>query len=79
MTTDSSQSRSIVVLGGGVIGLTIAHVLSEDPSCAITVIARELPEHHMQSGGWASPWAGANWSPLGEYDERKVKWEKETV
>ena len=74
------------------IGLTIAHVLS-DPARAngdnsnnvaprkITVIARELPiDEHLTSQGWASPWAGANWSPLGEYeDERKVKWEKETV
>ncbi|KZT27602.1 DAO-domain-containing protein [Neolentinus lepideus HHB14362 ss-1] len=32
----------------------------------------------MDSQAWASPWAGANWSPMGDYDERKYKWESHT-
>ncbi|OCB85621.1 FAD dependent oxidoreductase [Sanghuangporus baumii] len=71
-------SRSIVVLGAGVIGLTIAHVLSDDPGNKVTIVARELPGDHLFSQGWSSPWAGANWSPLGVFNERKLKWEKAT-
>lgn len=35
--------KSVVVLGAGVIGLTIAYVLSEDPANRITIVARDLP------------------------------------
>ena len=74
-----AQQRTILVLGSGVIGLTAAHVLSEDPANKITVLARELVDH-FSSQGWASPWAGANWSPLGPYeDERQLRWEKTTL
>ena len=85
-STDTVQSnasrKKIVIIGAGVIGLTIAHVLSEPSDSAqrspdeIIVVARELLEEDkrdLRSGAWASPWAGANWSPLGEYDSRKVK------
>ncbi|KAL5518788.1 hypothetical protein ACEPAH_471 [Sanghuangporus vaninii] len=71
-------SRSIIVLGAGVIGLTIAHVLSDDPGKKVTIVARELPGDHLFSQGWSSPWAGANWSPLCVFNERKLKWEKAT-
>ena len=40
-----TQQRTIFVLGSGVIGLTAAHVLSEDPANKITVLARELVDH----------------------------------
>lgn len=76
--SSSHSCRPIVVLGAGVIGLTIAHVLSDDPLNKVTVVARELSDEHLLSQGWSSPWAGANWSPLGAFDERKLKWEKET-
>jgi len=70
-----------VVLGAGVIGLTVAHVLSFDPSNEynITVIARDMPED-LDSQAWASPWAGANWSPMpmGGLDENIKKWETVT-
>ena len=72
-------SRSIIVLGAGVIGLTIAHVLSDDPANKVAVVARELPDVHLFSQGWSSPWAGTNWTPLGEYSERKLRWEKATL
>lgn len=81
-----SQAEHIVVLGAGVIGLTVAHILSEsiDTSnlnqCNITVVARDMPED-MDSQGWASPWAGANWSimPMGGIDDRIKKWETITL
>ena len=53
---ETKKGRCIVVLGAGVIGLSIAHVLSDDPANRITVVARDMPEH-IDSQGWASPWA----------------------
>lgn len=50
------NGRSIVILGAGVIGLTIAYSLSEEQSNKVTVIARDSPER-LDSQGWASPWA----------------------
>lgn len=54
------MSQKIIVLGAGVIGLTIAHHLSEDTSASydIEVVARELPtQDDMNSQMWATPWA----------------------
>ncbi|KAI0785359.1 FAD dependent oxidoreductase [Irpex lacteus] len=70
----------VVILGAGVIGLTTAHVLSTRyPSYKITVVARDLPdEAGLLSQTWASPWAGADWSPMGDYDERRYKRELKT-
>ncbi|KAI5120841.1 hypothetical protein M0805_007028 [Coniferiporia weirii] len=76
MSSDEKQ-HTIIVLGAGVIGLTIAHVLSTGPANKVVVVAREMPEH-LFSQGWSSPWAGANWSPLGVFDERRYKWEQVT-
>ena len=50
-----TQTR-VVVLGAGVIGLTAAHVLSENARYKIKVVARELPED-LDSQEFASPWA----------------------
>jgi len=78
----SKDPRTIVIIGAGVIGLTIAHVLSSDSSnaCKIIIIARDMPED-TDSQGWASPWAGANWSqmPMGGLDERIKRWETVTL
>lgn len=71
-------------MGAGVIGLTIAHILTSesDPTnnYGITIIARDMPED-MDSQGWASPWAGANWGhvDINEKDPRIKKWEAETL
>ncbi|KAG2156548.1 uncharacterized protein EDB93DRAFT_1238862 [Suillus bovinus] len=77
----ANEKQSLVVLGAGVLGLTIAYLaaLDSDVSFNITVIARELPED-MDSQAWASPYAGANWSPmeLGGRDKRVKKWEEKT-
>ncbi|KAI0059469.1 nucleotide-binding domain-containing protein [Artomyces pyxidatus] len=69
----------VVILGAGVIGLTIAHVLTEGEGAErfkVTIVARDMPED-LSSQGFASPWAGANWSPM-QYDERLHQWEKHT-
>ncbi|KAI0673753.1 nucleotide-binding domain-containing protein [Trametes maxima] len=79
MSGESAQPAQIpvVVLGAGVIGLTVAHVLSKNARYKIKVVARDLPQD-LDSQAFASPWAGANWSPMGAYDERIYKWEKAT-
>ncbi|KAI0032537.1 nucleotide-binding domain-containing protein [Vararia minispora EC-137] len=72
---------NVMVLGAGVIGLTIAHVLTADANegrFKVSVIARDLPED-INSQAFASPWAGANWSPMFHADERRFRWEKRTV
>jgi glycine/D-amino acid oxidase-like deaminating enzyme len=55
-TTKAKQS--LVVLGAGVVGLTIAYLAAsaEDVPFKILVIARDLPED-MDSQAWASPYA----------------------
>ncbi|KAI9057755.1 nucleotide-binding domain-containing protein [Trametes sanguinea] len=79
MSSAASQNSStqVVILGAGVIGLTVAHVLSKDARYKIRVVARDMPED-LDSQAFASPWAGANWSPMGTYNERTYKWEKTT-
>ena len=55
-----------MVLGAGVIGLTAAYVLSENPSYKIKVVARDMPED-LDSQGFASPWAvsvASHWHAL---------------
>ncbi|KDQ63019.1 hypothetical protein JAAARDRAFT_29013 [Jaapia argillacea MUCL 33604] len=78
--TANTKQREVIIVGAGVIGLSIAHVLTSDPSASykITVVARDLPDQHMDSQAWASPWAGANWSPIGDREDRRYKWEAET-
>lgn len=80
MSTTKTE-QSLVVLGAGVLGLTIAYLaaLADDVSFNIKVIARDLPED-MDSQAWTSPYAGANWSPmaLGGEDERVRQWEEKT-
>ncbi|WWD20034.1 hypothetical protein CI109_104507 [Kwoniella shandongensis] len=48
-----------VVVGCGVLGLSIANELTRK-GLKVAVVGRELPED-VQSTGFASPWAGANW------------------
>jgi glycine/D-amino acid oxidase-like deaminating enzyme len=57
MSTTKTE-QSLVVLGAGVLGLTIAYLaaLADDVSFNIRVIARELPED-TDSQAWASPYA----------------------
>ena len=48
----------LVVLGAGVIGLTVAYLAATDPRVTfrLTVVARDMPED-MNSQAWASPFA----------------------
>ena len=57
-----SDKRNIVVIGAGVVGLTIAHVISTrfPGKFNITIVARDMPED-LTSQGFASPWAVSSW------------------
>ncbi|VDC03381.1 unnamed protein product [Peniophora sp. CBMAI 1063] len=75
-----STKTKVVVLGSGVAGLTAAHVLTDGANADqfdVCIVARDLPED-FHSQAYASPWAGANWSPM-NMDERLTGWEKRTV
>ncbi|KAI6031437.1 hypothetical protein BKA83DRAFT_4200341 [Pisolithus microcarpus] len=65
MAVLDQSPKQLVVLGAGVIGLTIAYLATADPnnSFSVTVVARDMPED-MDSQAWASPFAGANWAPM---------------
>lgn len=70
---------NVVILGAGVIGLTVAHVLTEGEGSNlfnVTIVARDMPED-LTSQAFASPWAGADWSPM-QPGERLIRWEKYT-
>ncbi|KAJ5976435.1 D-amino-acid oxidase [Penicillium waksmanii] len=66
----------IVVLGAGVSGLTTALLLSKNPSNKITVTAKHMPGDYDIE--YCSPWAGANYFPVGAEDSAVGKWERET-
>ncbi|KAG1787779.1 uncharacterized protein HD556DRAFT_1246378 [Suillus plorans] len=79
MSSDSKPRVPLVILGAGVTGLTIAYIAAcdSDVDFDITIIARDMPgDWHSQA--WASPFAGASWSPnpLGATDERVRRWEQ---
>ena len=58
MPTHTSQTH-VVILGAGVIGLTVAHVLTDGEGSnrfKVTIVARDMPED-LSSQAFASPWA----------------------
>ena len=57
MPTNPSQTH-VVILGAGVIGLTVAYLLTDGEANRfnVTVIARDMPED-LNSQAFASPWA----------------------
>lgn len=67
---------NIVVLGAGVSGLTTAYLLSKDPANKITVLAKHMPGDYDIE--YASPWAGANYMPVGKQGSDHARWERET-
>ncbi|OSX67120.1 hypothetical protein POSPLADRAFT_1175870 [Postia placenta MAD-698-R-SB12] len=73
-TTPFQPAKEVVILGAGVIGLTVAYVLSSSTRSKynIKVVARDMPDD-LDSQAFASPWAGANWSPIGGFEEKKHK------
>ncbi|PYI23542.1 FAD dependent oxidoreductase [Aspergillus japonicus CBS 114.51] len=69
-------TNTIVIVGAGVSGLTTALLLSQDPTNSITVAAKHMPGDYDIE--YASPWAGANYSPMGAAGSNQAKWERET-
>ncbi|GBE84952.1 FAD dependent oxidoreductase [Sparassis latifolia] len=71
----SAPVKNVVVLGAGVVGLTIAYVLATSPeaeSYKIKIVARDMPED-LDSQAFASPWAGANWSPMRGFNKDTLR------
>lgn len=62
LTASNAESKKIVILGCGVIGLTTAvHLAKKYPQYSIAIIARDMPgDYHID---YASPWAGADYLP----------------
>jgi D-amino-acid oxidase len=55
----AESSTNVVILGAGVIGLTVAHVLTEGDGSRlfnVTIVARDMPED-LNSQAFSSPWA----------------------
>ncbi|KAJ1822693.1 hypothetical protein LPJ56_000722 [Coemansia sp. RSA 2599] len=59
------SKQQIVVVGAGVIGLTVANRLQSSNEFDVAVVAENIPDNvassSMRSTAWASPWAGAHW------------------
>ncbi|GAA6061765.1 hypothetical protein JCM10212_000745 [Sporobolomyces blumeae] len=72
------ESRKVVVIGAGVVGLTAALALVQ-AGYKVRILARDLPQD-VTSTAFASPWAGANWCPFKSLRDgpREAKWETET-
>jgi len=61
VTVASSQTRLTPAYSAGVIGLTTALLLADNPKYSITVVAKHMPGDYDIE--YASPWAGANYLP----------------
>ncbi|KAK2737416.1 hypothetical protein FQN57_007506 [Myotisia sp. PD_48] len=68
-----AAANKIVVIGGGVIGLTTAYLLSKETSNQITVVAKHMPGDYDIE--YCSPWAGANFLPVGSEGSAHARWE----
>ncbi|WVQ79487.1 hypothetical protein IAT38_001586 [Cryptococcus sp. DSM 104549] len=68
------NSYDVVVLGCGVLGLSIAHELV-NKGLKVAVVGKDLPED-LDSTGFASPWAGANWHSfaVNEAEQRRDRY-----
>ncbi|KAH0122896.1 hypothetical protein KCU67_g17909, partial [Aureobasidium melanogenum] len=71
----ASQHR-VVVLGAGVSGLTAAFILSKNKDYTITVAAKHMPGDYDIE--YASPWAGANYLPVGKEGTPSQEYERNT-
>ncbi|UNI13257.1 D-amino acid oxidase [Purpureocillium takamizusanense] len=66
--------NTIVVVGAGVSGLTSALLLAMGRRASVTVVAKHMPGDYDIE--YASPWAGANVSPMASLDDSR--WERRT-
>ncbi|KAK8212081.1 D-amino-acid oxidase [Phyllosticta capitalensis] len=72
----AQSEANVVVLGAGVVGLTTALLLSKIPNYHVTVVAKHMPGDYDIE--YASPWAGANYLPVGAPGSLLAKLEKGT-
>ncbi|KAF2143666.1 uncharacterized protein K452DRAFT_350117 [Aplosporella prunicola CBS 121167] len=72
----SPSSHNIVVLGAGVVGLTTALQLAKNPAYVVTVVAKHMPGDYDIN--YASPWAGANYLPVGPPGSALALYERNT-
>ncbi|KAJ1665783.1 hypothetical protein IW140_003298 [Coemansia sp. RSA 1813] len=68
----------VVVVGAGVIGLSVAIRLQESELYSVLVVAEHTPTKGMAHGvkpsiEWASPWAGAHWRPWSSNDDHSMQ------
>ncbi|EXJ81579.1 D-amino-acid oxidase [Capronia coronata CBS 617.96] len=68
--------KNIVVIGAGVAGLTTALLLSRNARYKIVVAAKHMPGDYDIE--YASPWAGANYMPVGARGSKAAEYEKDT-
>ncbi|KAG2164668.1 hypothetical protein VTO58DRAFT_103192 [Aureobasidium pullulans] len=71
-----APQHKVVVLGAGVSGLTAAFTLSKNKNYSITVAAKHMPGDYDIE--YASPWAGANYLPVGKEGTPSQEYERNT-
>ncbi|KAG0683533.1 hypothetical protein C6P40_000045 [Pichia californica] len=59
----------IVVVGSGVVGLTVAHELLKDETNQVTIVSQQFPTDFDVSTLYTSPNAGANWHSFASDDD----------
>jgi D-amino-acid oxidase len=65
ISTSASSEQHVLIIGAGIIGLSVATLLqSQNPQAEVTIIASELPSDPSPSPQYASPWAGAHYRPI---------------
>lgn len=78
MTPDLHRNESVVVIGAGVIGLTVAYQLCQRQALKITVLAKSLPVE--ADVDYTSQYAGANWrSVCSNNDFKMIEYEEATL
>ncbi|OAA80141.1 D-amino-acid oxidase [Akanthomyces lecanii RCEF 1005] len=68
------MTNTIVVVGGGVSGLTSAYLLSKSKGNTVTIVAKHMPGDYDIE--YASPFAGANVLPMNP--DADSRWERRT-
>lgn len=70
------SKHNLVILGAGVTGLTTALLLAKSDKYEITVVAKHMPGDYDIE--YASPWAGANYLPVGKEGSPSATYERDT-